>query len=184
VKVTWATGWDKAGRPIVDHATDSAPEGTIVWPTGAATNFQAPSYDRESAILFQHYNDSQGFMSMGPAVFERGKLYTARGTVIPPPGPSPKSGIEALDTTTGEAKWKFPVMRATNAAGVIATRGGLVFAATAEGQFIALDANSGEALWNFRTGGPISASPISYAVDGKQYIVDSAGNALFVFGLP
>jgi PQQ-dependent dehydrogenase (methanol/ethanol family) len=184
VKVTWAKGWDKQGRPIVDHDTDSAPEGKVVWPSGAATNFQAPSFDRESNLLFQHFNDTQGFMSMGPAVFERGKLYTARGSVIPPAGPPPKSGIEALDTTTGEAKWKFPVMRATNSAGVIATRGGLVFAATAEGQFIALDAKSGKALWNFRTGGPISASPISYAVDGKQYVAISAGNTLYAFALP
>jgi PQQ-dependent dehydrogenase (methanol/ethanol family) len=184
VKVTWAKGWDKDGRPIVDHATDAAPQGAIVWPTGAATNFQAPSYDRESKILFQHYNDSQGFISMGPAEFERGRLYTARGSVIPPQGPPAKSGIEALDTTNGEAKWKFPVMRATNSAGVIATRGGLVFAATAEGQFIALDAKTGKALWNFRTGGPITASPVSYAVDGKQYVAISAGNTLYAFALP
>jgi outer membrane protein assembly factor BamB len=93
-------------------------------------------------------------------------------------------GIEALDTTTGEARWKFPVMRQTNAAGVIATRGGLVFAATAEGEFIALDAKTGKALWNFRTGGPITASPISYAVDGKQYVAISAGNTLYAFALP
>ncbi|HKQ09584.1 MAG TPA: PQQ-dependent dehydrogenase, methanol/ethanol family [Rhizomicrobium sp.] len=184
VKVTWAKGWDKNGRPIVDHSTDATPEGTVVWPTGSGTNFQAPSYDRESNILYFHYNDAQGFMSMGPAVFERGKLYTARGTVVPPPGPPPKSGIAALDTVTGEAKWRFPVMRATNSAGMIATRGGVVFVATAEGQFIALDAKSGKPLWNFRTGGPITASPVSYAVDGKQYIAISAGNMLYAFALP
>ncbi len=184
VKETWATGWDKQGRPIVDHATDATPQGAVVWPSGAGTNFQAPSYDGESHVLFQHYNDIQGFMSMGPAVFERGELYTARGSVIPPQGPPPKPGIEALDTVTGEARWKFPVMRMTNAAGVVATRGGLVFAATAEGQFIALDAKTGKALWNFRTGGPITASPISYAVDGKQYVAISAGNTLYAFALP
>ena len=184
VKVTWATGWDKQGRPIVDHQTDSAPEGRVVWPAGAATNFQAPSYDRESRNLFLHYNDNQGFMSMGPAVFERGKLYTARGAVLPPPAPPLHSGIEALDTVTGEAVWKFPVTRATSSAGVIATRGGLVFAATAEGQFIALDAHSGKPLWNFNTGGPITASPVSYAVDGKQYVAISAGNSLYAFALP
>ncbi len=184
VKETWATGWDKEGRPIINHATDATPEGTVMWPAGAATNFQAPSYDRESKVLYQHYNDIQGFMSQAPAVFERGKLYTARGSVIPPQGPPPKSGIEALDTTTGEAKWKFPVMRQTNSAGVIATRGGLVFAATAEGEFIALDAKTGKALWNFRTGGPITASPISYAVGGKQYVAISAGNTLYAFALP
>ena len=75
-------------------------------------------------------------------------------------------------------------MRMTNAAGVVATRGGLVFAATAEGEFIALDAKTGKALWNFRTGGPISASPISYSVGGKQYVAISAGNMLYAFALP
>jgi PQQ-dependent dehydrogenase (methanol/ethanol family) len=184
VKETWATGWDKQGRPIVDHATDATPEGTVMWPAGAGTNFQAPSYDREGKILFQHYNEIQGFMSMGPAVFERGKLYTARGSVIPPQGPPPNVGIEALDTVTGKARWKFRVMRQTNSAGVIATRGGLVFAATAEGQFIGLNAKTGKALWNFGTGGPITASPISYAVSGKQYVAISAGNTLYAFALP
>ncbi len=168
----------------MDHATDASPEGTVMWFAGAGTNFQAPSYDRESKVLFQHYNEIQGFMSMGPAVFERGKLYTARGSVIPPQGPAPNVGIEALDTVTGQARWKFKVMRQTNAAGVIASRGGLVFAATAEGQFIALDAKTGKALWNFGTGGPITASPISYAVGGKQYVAISAGNTLYAFALP
>ncbi|HET7086596.1 MAG TPA: PQQ-dependent dehydrogenase, methanol/ethanol family [Rhizomicrobium sp.] len=184
VKATWVKGWDKQGRPIVDHSTDATPEGTIMWPAGAGTNFQAPSYDRENETLYLHYNDIQGFMSMGPAVFERGKLYTARGSVPPPPGPPPKSGIEALDTRTGEAKWRFPVMRATNSAGVIATRGGLVFAATAEGRFIALDAKTGHAVWSFATGGAITASPVSYAVDGKQYVAISAGNMVYAFALP
>ena len=184
VKVTWVSGWDKNGAPIINHDTDSAPEGKVVWPSGAATNFQAPSYDRDSRMLYLHYNDIQGFMSMGPAVFERGKLYTARGTVIPPPAPAPKSGIGAWDTTTGTFKWQFPVMRATNSAGVIATRGGLVFAATAEGQFIALGADEGKPLWHFRAGNSITASPIVYAVDGKQYVAIGAGNALYAFALP
>jgi alcohol dehydrogenase (cytochrome c) len=184
VKTTWVKGWDKNGRPIVDHDTDATPEGKIVWPATGGTNFQAPSYDRQSNVLYLQYVEAQGWANSGPAVFERGKLYTARGTVIPPPGPAPKPGIMALDTSSGEAKWKFPVMRGTLSGGVIATRGGLVFAATAEGQFIALDQKTGKPLWNFRTGGPITASPISYAVDGKQYVAISAGNMLYAFALP
>ena len=184
VKVTWVKGWDKAGRPIVDHDTDATPEGKIVWPATGGTNFQAPSFDRESNMLYLQYVEAQGWANSGPVVFERGKLYTARGSVIPPAGPAQKPGIMALDTTTGDAKWKFPVARGTLSGGVIATRGGLVFAATAEGQFLALDAASGKSLWNFRTGGPISASPISYSVDGKQYIAISAGNMVYAFALP
>jgi PQQ-dependent dehydrogenase (methanol/ethanol family) len=184
VKATWVKGWDKQGRPIVDHDTDAMPEGKIVWPATGGTNFQAPSYDRQSNMLYLQYVEAQGFANSGPAVFERGKLYTARGAVIPPPAPPQRPGIGALDTTTGDYKWKFPVQRGTLSGGVIATRGGLVFAATAEGQFLALDAGTGKPLWNFRTGGPISASPISYAVDGKQYVAISAGNTLYAFALP
>ncbi len=184
VKATWVKGWDKNGRPIVNHDTDATPEGKIVWPATGGTNFQAPSYDRESKILYLQSVEQQGFANSGPAVFERGKLYTARGKVIPPAAPAPKPEIQALDTTTGEAKWKFPVARGTLSGGVIATRGGLVFVATAEGQFIALDQNTGKPLWNFRTGGPISASPISYAIDGKQYVAIAAGNMLYAFALP
>ncbi len=184
VKATWVKGWDKAGRPIVDHDTDATPEGKVVWPATGGTNFQAPSYDQQSAMLYLQYVDARGWANSGPAVFERGKLYTARGTVIPPPAPPQRQGIGALDTKTGDYKWQFPVSRGTLSGGLVATRGGLVFAATAEGQFLALDAASGKPLWNFRTGGPITASPISYAVDGKQYVAISAGNMLFAFALP
>jgi alcohol dehydrogenase (cytochrome c) len=184
VKATWVKGWDKNGRPIVDHDTDATPEGKIVWPATGGTNFQAPSYDRQNGMFYLQYVEAQGWANSGPAVFERGKLYTARGSVVPPPGPAPKPGIMALDSATGDAKWKFPVARGTLSGGLIATRGGVVFAATAEGQFIALDQKDGKPLWNFRTGGPITASPISYAVDGRQYVAISAGNMLYAFALP
>lgn len=184
VKATWVKGWDSNGRPIIDHNTDATPEGKIVWPAGAGTNFQSQSYDDQDETLYLHYNDMQGWATSGPAIFERGKLYTARGTAIPPQGPPPKSGIAAIDTRTGLVKWRYPVMRPTNSAGVLATRGGVVFAATAEGEFIALDDKTGNPLWHFRTGSPITASPISYAVEGKQFVAIAAGNMVYSFALP
>ena len=68
--------------------------------------------------------------------------------------------------------------------GVLATKGGVVFVAAAEGQLIALDAKTGKPLWHFRTSGPISASPIGYAVDGKQYRRHRGGNVVYSFALP
>jgi len=59
-----------------------------------------------------------------------------------------------------------------------------VFAATAEGEFVALDAKTGKLLWNFRTGVPITASPMSYAVDGQEFIAVTAGNMVYSFALP
>jgi alcohol dehydrogenase (cytochrome c) len=66
----------------------------------------------------------------------------------------------------------------------MATAGGLVFGGTNEGNFFALDDESGELVWDFQTGGPIRTNPISFAVDGRQCIAISGGNALFVFSLP
>ena len=62
--------------------------------------------------------------------------------------------------------------------------GGVVFTGDAEGNFIALDAASGKALWHFQCGASVYSSPMTYAVDGKQYVAVAAGTALFTFGLP
>jgi alcohol dehydrogenase (cytochrome c) len=67
---------------------------------------------------------------------------------------------------------------------VLSTAGGVLFSATAEGNLIALDAKTGKHLWHFPTGGTIASSPISYAVNGKQFIAVAAGNVLYSFALP
>jgi alcohol dehydrogenase (cytochrome c) len=68
-------------------------------------------------------------------------------------------------------------------AGVLSTGGGLVFASTEEGNFFALDADTGKPLWDLQLGAAIRANPMSFGVDGKQYIAIAAGSALFIFGL-
>ena len=68
--------------------------------------------------------------------------------------------------------------------GVLSTAGDLVFAGGMEGNFVALDAKTGERLWSVNLGGTNASGPISYAVDGKQYIVGTGQGAMFVFSLP
>jgi alcohol dehydrogenase (cytochrome c) len=70
------------------------------------------------------------------------------------------------------------------APGVLATASGVVFVSTDEGNLIALDGQSGKSLWHFQTGAAIASSPMSYAVDGKQYVAVAAGNVLYSFALP
>jgi alcohol dehydrogenase (cytochrome c) len=65
-----------------------------------------------------------------------------------------------------------------------ACNSGLVFSGSNEGNFFALDADNGKPLWDFNVGGAIRANPISYAVDGKQFVMISAGTTMFVFALP
>ena len=67
---------------------------------------------------------------------------------------------------------------------MLATGGGVVFAASREGHLIALDATTGAFLWRFQTGAAIEASPMSYAVGGRQFVAVSSGNAVYSFALP
>jgi len=95
-----------------------------------------------------------------------------------------RNGVMAIDTNTGAVQWKFPISNMSAAAGLLATASGVVYVGTAEGNLIALDGKSGKSLWHFQTGAEIASSPISYSVDGKQFVAVSAGNVLYSFALP
>ena len=64
------------------------------------------------------------------------------------------------------------------------TASGLVFFADDADSFEAADARTGESLWHFNTGQSLHASPMSYAVSGKQYVAIASGSDLFSFALP
>jgi alcohol dehydrogenase (cytochrome c) len=66
----------------------------------------------------------------------------------------------------------------------LATAGGLVFSADTGGNFFALDAETGKLLWHTQLGGSSRSNSVTYAVDGKQYVAETAGVGLFVFSLP
>jgi alcohol dehydrogenase (cytochrome c) len=91
--------------------------------------------------------------------------------------------IRAYDPNTLEAKWEHRMADITWA-GVLSTAGDLVFGGGREGYFLALDARTGELKWRESLGGQINAGPMSYAVNGRQYVAIAAGSALFSFALP
>ena len=184
VRVTWNTGFDANGRPKVAPGWDSRPEGSIaVYPSlGGGTNFQAPSYSPVTGWVYVETSDSGQRFTRTPQQFEEGRQYQGgRGAGL---GEPVAAGIKAIDPETGETKWEYKISRGSLAAGVLATAGNVVFAATGEGNLIALDARTGAALWHYSTGATMAASPMSYAVDGKQYVAISAGGVLYSFALP
>jgi outer membrane protein assembly factor BamB len=91
--------------------------------------------------------------------------------------------VRAYHPDTLDAVWEFKMTDITWG-GVLTTAGDLAFGGGREGYFLALDARTGELLWRESLGGQINAGPMSYAVDGKQYIAIAAGSALFTFALP
>jgi len=185
VRQTWNQGFEANGRPITDPASVATPEGRRISPGVGGTNFQPPSYDRQNHVLYLNYIESEGSSSYQPAHYQPGQSFTGSHFVaLPGPATPPSPGIMALDTRTGQRLWTFPLQRPSLQAGVLGTRGGVVLAASAEGNLIGLEARSGKALWHFQTGTSILAAPISYAVDGKQTIAIAAGNTLYSFALP
>jgi alcohol dehydrogenase (cytochrome c) len=190
VRATWVKEWDANGRPVFADNWRANAEGVTVYPSlGGGTNFQAPSYSAKTGWYYLVYHDSPGNYSAGPQAYEAGRQYQGRGNGggfgPPPAGAQPNTqGVMAIDPETGKAQWKFELAQAALPPGVLATAGNVVFAATTEGYFIALDAVSGKLLWKYHTGAPLAASPISYAVDGRQYVAISGTGGVFAFALP
>jgi alcohol dehydrogenase (cytochrome c) len=185
VTQTWNDGFDANGRPKVRPDSIPTPQGVPASPALGATNFQAPSYDRYNGLAFLAYQDAESIAVSADQPYEPGKLFygrgDARGRAVSRPS---AQGVMAWDPAKGQAVWKFPLTRGSLGAGVLATKGGLVFAGSGEGWLYALDEKTGRPLWRFYTGGGINASPISYAVDGRQYIAVSAGPGVISFALP
>ncbi|WP_419816617.1 PQQ-dependent dehydrogenase, methanol/ethanol family [Glacieibacterium sp.] len=185
VRQTWNDGFDAAGRPKVRPASIANEAGSAAFPGVAATNFQAPSYDKVHDRFYVAFIDSEGAIASEAPAFQKGKTFVAGRRATPPPPVSvPVQGIKALDATTGKELWKFELIQQSLSTGVLATRGGVVFAASPEGNLLALDTDNGKPLWHFNTGGRMSASPMSYAIDGRQYVAISAGNTVYSFALP
>jgi len=183
IRQTWNTGFDAKGRPIPRAGSDASEEGAVVAPTiGGATNFQAPSYSPITGWFYLAFQQAtQRYFSL-TQTFEVGRQYPGgRGAQT---ADRSSAGIKAIDPEDGKTMWEFPLFQGSLTAGVLATAGGVVFAASREGHLIALDAAKGTFLWRFQTGAAIEASPISYAVGGRQFVAVSSGNAVYSFALP
>lgn len=182
---TWNRGFDEQGRPKLAPGSESSEAGSIaVFPdAGGATNFQAPSYNPLTGLFYVAYRDAGNRFISTPSEYQPGKVFWS-GRVEGFEDKQASVGIKALDPATGRTVWDHKILQGSLSNGVLATAGGVLFGATAGGNLIALHARTGKLLWRFRAGGTMAASPISYAVDGKQYVAISGGNVLYAFALP
>ncbi len=195
-KQNWNAGFDKNGRPTKTPFAKASEKGVLNEPgVQGGTNWYPPSYSLRTGLFYvSSWQKYSMIMTSGPAVWVEGQRYT--GTAPRPPGArrmrispvfkTPEEGYGALlaiDPRTGEKKWEFKMVDWTEA-GVLTTASDLVFSGGMDGNFYALDARSGEFLWKANLGGTIAGGPMTYSVDGHQYVAVCAGNALYVFGLP
>ncbi len=195
VKVTWATGLDEAGRPMRVNGAKPSAEGTEIYPSqSGGTNWFSPSFSPHTGLFYVNaWEGVHATFNKTDVEFQEGERFT--GGAPKPTRPGLRAGqitnkreqdgygaVRALDPVTGEKKWEFKMADVTQS-GILTTVTDLLFTGGREGFFQALDARTGKLLWRVNAGGEVAMGPMTYAVNGKQYVAFSAGGSLFVYGL-
>ena len=191
VRQNWATHIDmETGRPVEnrDMQWDEAPQW--VAPSNAGGHsWQPMSVDPGRGIAYFAAQDMSAYYMLPKEFVETGQWKLNDGSMSlgvefgrpgvdgVPPMPEPKGYLKAFDPLTGEEAWV--VQRATPYnGGVLATAGGVVFQGDNGGQFAAFDADDGSLLWEFDTLGAADSAPITYAVEGVQYVATQAAGGV------
>jgi len=175
--VNWALGVDKQGRPIPNPAKEPAPDGRLIAPDeGGLTNFRAPSFDSEKGLFIVDASPSWSVYFSKP-------IDGTYGWAGADDSVWSKGVIDAIDYQTGKIRWSHPVGDGGSGAGVLTTDSGLTFTGDSEGNFLALDSANGNTLWHSGSGAGIGTSPITYQLDGRQYVVMGSGTVMFAWTL-
>jgi alcohol dehydrogenase (cytochrome c) len=176
--VNWSKGVDADGHPIPNPDKEPAPDGRIIAPDeGGMTNYRAPSFDPKTGLFIVNAHPSWSIYFSKPddgAYGWAGADYGLWG----------KGVIEAIDYQTGKIRWSHDVGRGGSGAGVLTTDSGITITGDGDGNMLALDTTTGKTLWHAGTGGNIESSPITYELDGRQYIVTSSSGMIFAWALP
>ncbi len=195
-RVTWATGLDAKGRPMVDASKMPTREGVQVYPgVQGSTNWYSSSYSLSTKLFYiPTWANYWSIYTKFPIEYEAGQRFTGGAPRSEVPGlrrnlintraeVDGSGAITAIDPLTGEKKWEFPMTDVTDA-GVLTTASDVLFAGGREGYFYALDARTGKQLWRAQLGGQVTSAPITYRVGARQFVAVAAGSALFTFALP
>ena len=206
------TGLDlRTGRPIIDESTtpQSVENAAFACPhLLGGKNQPSGAYSPDTNAMYMPLNNA--CMDIAMSVEEAGPSdgYDVRVTVRHLPGVDPDTAdigrLEATSASTGETLWTYE-QRAPVYGSVLTTGGNLLFSGDVIRRFRAFDAENGSVLWETILNGPVSGCPMTYSVDGRQYLAIGAGgltqgtsflqltpelttpsgsNTLFVFALP
>lgn len=171
-ETNWAKGIDKYGHPIPNYLKDSRPEGTLASPYAlGATNWWSPTYDPQRGLVF--VNASRTFAFLTPVGY--GHLaYPVQYVTM------------AIDYKTGKVMWTHELgdQSGNLISGLLSTEGGLLFGGDTVGNFLAMDPATGKTLWHTHLDQFVTNAPITYELDGQQYLLVAAKDTWFAFTLP
>jgi alcohol dehydrogenase (cytochrome c) len=175
----WSKGVDEIGQPIPNDAKEPKTDGVLLnTPGQGGTNWFPPSFDPETGLFY--VNAVNGYsLAYLTDTDERPEGYGGNGRTL-----WSQSVLKAIDYKTGEARWvhEFPG-KGTAGSGLLSTAGKLLFSGDPSGNLIAWDPATGRVLWHFRLPAPVSNGPMTYELDGRQYLVAGAGDTLYSFAL-
>ena len=200
-KQNWNAGFDN-GRPIRAPGAMPSRDGVLIYPGNqGATNWFNPSYSPRTGLFYVNvWENTHHIFARADQEYKEGSNYTAGRLSTNYPGRGIGAGmravqrpnlrkeeenfgtVRAFDPQTGTWRWEYKQTDLTDA-GILTTATDLLFTGGREGYFFALDARNGSLLWKIQLGGPTQNGPMSYGVNGRQYVAVSASNSLFVFGL-
>ncbi|WP_432695281.1 PQQ-dependent methanol/ethanol family dehydrogenase [Marinobacterium sp. YM272] len=190
-KITWAEGLDDKGRPIlIDSGRPGNPsgeeKGEVVKSAPSflgGKNWMPMAYSQDTGYFYVPSNEWQMDIWNEPVNYKKGAAYLGAGFTIEPINEDYIGVLRAIDPKTGKEAWRYENY-APLWGGVLATAGNLVFTGNPEGYLMAFDAKSGEMLYKFNTGSGIVGSPITWEMDGEQYVsvVSGWGGAVPLWG--
>jgi len=180
IELNWSKGVDSIGRPIPDPAKEPKTDGALVIPSaGGGTNWPPPSFDPETGLFYVSSTPSYSVYYLTDTS-ERPEGYGGRDN-----GVWSESALKAIDYKTGKIRWSHEYPGdGGSLSGVLTTAGKLLFTGDPSGNFIAFDPASGKILWHAGLTATVSNGPMTYELDGRQYLIVGAGDMLYAFTLP
>ena len=183
--ISWADGIDANGRPIFNEpnrpgdptqATDGKKGETIFAVPSflGGKNWMPMAFSKKTGNFYVPSNEWGMDLWNEPVTYKKGAAYLGAGFTIKPLFEDYIGSLKAIDPDTGEIKWEYK-NNAPLWGGVMTTGGGLVFTGTPEGRFKAFDDETGEELWSFQTGSGIVGQPVTWEMDGEQYVAVASG---------
>jgi alcohol dehydrogenase (cytochrome c) len=178
VKTNWAKGVDAQGQPIPNPAKEPQTDGALVSPNQAgAANWPPPSFSPATGLFYVNatrafsvyyiYDDSEKPEGWGGN--DRGGWG--------------ESMLQAIDYKTGKIRWSHKWEGSGVRSGLLSSAGNLLFAGDPSNNLVALNAESGQPLWHANLGAAMSNAPMTFELDGTQYLVVGAGDTLYCFAM-
>jgi alcohol dehydrogenase (cytochrome c) len=181
VPTDWASGLDSKGQPIPNKQKEPQLDGSLVEAyRDGATNWMSPSFDPQTKLFY--VNAQRGFSIFYLDLDANNRPEGHQGGAASPLWA--ENLLVAIDFATGKIRWSRTENEGSAHPGILTTAGGVLFTADVSGNLLALDSENGRVLWHKYAGSFLDSSPMTYELDGRQFVLTAVGDVLYAWGLP